>query len=304
MAGVITTGNHPAALWPGIHAFWGRKYQEHKPQYVDLFDEGLASNKSYEEDVEVTGFGLAPKKSEGAAAVYDSESQGATTRYTHVAYALGYVVTYEELQDNLYEVVSRRRSAALAFSHRQTKENVAANVYNRAFNSSYTFGDGKELLATDHPTLSGNQSNELATAADLSEAALEDLLIQIMGATNSRGLKISIMPRSLIVPRQLWFDANRILKSTLQNDTANNAVNVLKATNALPDGVKGNVYLTDQDAWFVRTNAPNGLQHFEREAISFDQDNDFDTKNAKAMCYERYSFGATDWRALYGSPGA
>lgn len=303
MTGIITTGNHPKALWPGIKAWWGRFYNEHPMEFRDLFDTE-SSMQAYEEDVQVTGFGLAPQKSEGGGVSYDSETQGFTTRYTHVAYALGYICTHEEIQDNLYEKVAKRRTQALAFSMRQTKENVAANVYNRATNASYTGGDAKELLATDHPTLSGDQSNELATAADLSEASLEDLIIQIMGATNDRGLKISLMPRTLLVPRQLWFEANRILKSTLQNDTANNAVNVLKATNALPGGVKVNHYFNDSDQWFVRTNAPRGMIHYEREAIDLDKDNDFDTKNDRTKAYERYSFGWTDWRAVYGSPGA
>lgn len=303
MAGVITTGNHPKALWPGIRAWWGRTYDEHEVEYTDLF-EVQSSSKAYEEDVQVTGFGLAPVKPEGAAISYDSETQGYTSRYTHVAYALGYICTYEELKDNLYEVVSKRRARANAFSMRQTKENVHANVYNRAFNSSYTGGDGTELIATDHSTLSGDQSNHLTTAADLSEASLEDLVIQIAGATNDRGLKISLMPRCLIIPRQLWFEANRILKSTLQNDTANNAINVLKSTNAFPDGIKMNHYLTDADAWFIKTNCPNGMISFQRDRTGLEQDNDFDTKNAKAAAYDRYSPGWTDFRGLYGSPGA
>lgn len=300
---VITTGAHPKALWPGVKAWFGRTYDEHKEEFPDLFDTDT-SEKSYEEDVEVTGFGLAPVKAQGASIAYDTESQGSLQRYTHIAYGLGYIVTYEELRDNLYEVVSKRRAQALAFSMRQTTENVAANVYNRAFNTSYTYGDGKALIVSDHPTVSGSQSNVMATAADLSEAALEDMLIQIMGATNARGLKISLMPRSLIVPRQLWFTANRILKSTLQNDTANNAVNVLKATNALPDGIKMNHYLSDQDAWFIRTNAPRGMLHYERDAMTFDQDNDFDSKNAKAAAYMRRSFGNSDFRGIFGTPGA
>jgi hypothetical protein len=303
MAGVITTGNHPKALWPGIKAWWGRTYKEHKEEYPDLFDLDT-SERSYEEDVQVTGFGLAPVKPEGGSISYDSETQGYVTRYTHVAYALGYICTYEELRDNLYEVVSKRRAGANAFSMRQTKENVHANVYNRAFDSAYTYGDGKELLATDHPSLAGDWSIELSPAADLSEAALEDMCIQIMGFTNTRGLKINLMPKALIVPRQLWFEANRILKSTLQNDTALNAVNVLRATNAIPGGIKVNHYLTDQDAWFMRTNAPRGMIRYQREEISFDKDNDFDTKNAKAASYERYSAGASDPRGIVGSAGA
>lgn len=302
MATVITTGAHPKALWPGIHAWWGRMYNEHQEEYTELFDKET-SDKAYEEDVEITGFGLAPVKPEGSAIVYDTETQGSVSRYTHVAYALGYIVTYEELRDDLYEVVSKRRAQALAFSMRQTKENIGANTYNRAFNSTYVGGDGTTLISASHPTLSGNQSNLLTTAADLSEAAIEDLVIQIMQTTNNRGLKISNLPQSLHVHPNNWFEANRILKSVLQNDTANNAINVLKATNALPKGIKVNHYFSSATAWFIRTNIPRGLTYFEREAISFDQDNDFDTKNAKAACYERYSFYWTDWRQLFGTPG-
>lgn len=305
MAGVIQTGNHPKALWPGVYAWWGAKYDEHPEQYPDLFD-AHSSRKNFEEDVQQTGFGMAPVKGEGSAVMYDSHSQGFITRYTHVAYALGYIVTREELDDNLYNEVSMRRAESLAFSMRQTMENVAANVYNRAFNASYTGGDGKELLATDHPNSSGGGtfSNELDPAADLSEAALEDMIIQIYGAENDRGLKISLTPRKLIVPRNLFFEANRILKSTLQNDSANNAVNVLKATNAIPEGISMNHYLSDPKAWFIRTNAPHGMKCFKRVTREFSQDNDFDTMNAKAKAYERYSFGWTDPRGLYGSAGA
>ncbi len=303
MAGIITTGNHPKALWPGIKAWWGRVYDEHVTEYTDIFDVE-SSSRAYEEDVEVTGFGLAPVKAEGAGVSYDSETQSTVSRYTHVAYASGYIVTYEELQDNLYEMVSKRRSQALAFSMRQTKETVGANTLNNGFDSNFPGGDTKELFATDHGNLGGDQSNELSTAADLSEASLEDLVIDIMGATNNRGLKISLMPRKLIVPRQLWFEANRIVNSVLQNDTANNAVNVLKATNAIPQGICVNHYLTDTDAWFLKTNAPRGLIGYDREKMSFTTDNDFDTSNAKAKAYERYSFKWTDWRGAYASPGA
>jgi hypothetical protein len=303
MAGsVITTGAHPKALWPGIHAWWGRQYAEHREQFPDLFAI-QASDKAYEEDVEITGFGLAPVKSEGSAIIYDSEAQGTVSRYTHVAYALGYIVTYEELRDDLYEAVSKRRAQALAFSMRQTKENVAANVYNRAFSSSYTFGDGVSVINTAHPTLSGNQSNQLTTAADLSEAAIEDLVIQIRNTTNARGLRISVLPESLIVPTSYEFEANRILKSVLQNDTANNAINVIRAMGTFPKGIKVNNYFTSTTAWFIRTNVPNGMVLFNREVVSFDQDNDFDTKNAKAACYERYAVGVSDWRGLFATAG-
>ena len=277
-------------------------YNEHIEEFPELFEKET-SDKAYEEDVEITGFGLAPVKPQGEAIQYDTESQGAVARYTHVAYALGYIVTYEELRDDLYEAVSKRRAQALAFSMRQTKENIGAAVYNYAFTTGYNGGDGTTLISTTHPTLSGNQSNQLTNAADISELAIEDLTIQIMQTVNNRGLKISNLPQSLHVPPQQWYEANRILKSVLQNDTANNAINVLKATNVFPKGIKINHYFTSATAWFIRTNIPRGLQYFEREAVSFDQDNDFDTKNAKAACYERYSFYWTDWRQLWGTPG-
>ena len=300
---VISTGNHPKALWPGIKEWWGRSYTEHPEEWVDLVDRET-SDKAYEEDVEISGFGLAPIKNQGTAIDYDTESQGSVTRYTHVAYALGYIVTYEELRDDLYEVVSKRRAKQLAFSMRQTKENVIANIYNRAFNSAFVGGDGVSLINSAHPTTTGgNQSNQLTVAADISEAAIEDLTIQIMQAKNGRGLLISLMPESLHVPVQVWYEANRIMKSVLQNDTANNAINVLKATNVFPKGIKLNHYFTSPTAWFIRTNAPAGMKYYQRDAIMFDQDNDFDTKNAKAACYERFSGGWSDWRGAFGTQG-
>lgn len=302
MATVISTGAHPKALWPGIHGWWGRMYDEHVVEYTDLFDEET-SEKAYEEDVEITSFGLAPVKNEGTATMYDTETQATVTRYTHVAYSLGYIVTYEELRDDLYEAVSKRRAQALAFSMRQTKENVCANVYNRAFNTNYPIGDGTSAIANNHPTMAGNQSNLLTNAADLSEASIEDLVIQIMNTVNNRGLKVSNLPQSLHIPTQLWFEANRILNSVLQNDTANNAINALRSTATFPKGIKVNHYFSSATAWFVRTNIPRGCTYFKREGVSFDQDNDFDTKNAKAACYERYSVGVTDWRQLWGTPG-
>ena len=303
MAGIITTASHPKALWPGIKAWWGQVYDEHPEEYSKLFDSDT-SRQNYEEDVQLTGFGLAPVKPEGSGVAYDSEIQGFTTRYTHVAYALGYIVTKEELDDNLYEQVSRRRAAALAMSFRQTKENIGANIYNRAFNSTYVGGDGVSLCNTAHPNTSGGTfANTPTVAADLSEASLEDALTALMGFQNDRGLLINVMPRSLIVARQNWWNANRILKSAYTPSTANNAVNVLVATNALPEGIVMNHYLTSPNAWFVRTNIQNGLKYYSRVGIQFDQDNDFDTMNAKAKGYERYSFGWTDPRAIYGVNG-
>lgn len=303
MAGVITTGNHPAALWPGVKAWFGRTYDEHREEYSQIFTT-TTSDKKYEDVNELTGFGLAQVKDEGSGTAYDSETQGDTSRLTHVAYSLGYIVTREEMDDNQYEVVSGRRSKALAFSMRQTKENIAANILNRAFSNSYRGPDGVELISTAHVTKSGTQSNHLTTAADLSEVALESLMIQIMQMQNSRGLKISGMGDKLIVPPALFYKANRIMKTTLQSGSANNDINALKATNALPGGIVLNHYLSDTDAWFVKTNIPEGLVHYQRVGIEFTQDNDFDTENAKAKAYERYVFGWNDFRGVYGSPGA
>jgi len=299
---VISTGSHPKALWPGVHKFVMGDYNDHPVEYSQIFDMET-SKMAYEEDVEITGFGLAQSKSEGGSVAYDSHSQGFTKRYTHVAYALGYIVTREELDDNLYKSRSFKRGKSLAFSFRTTKEIVAANVLNRAFASAYAGGDGKELLATDHPSLAGDWSNELAISADLSEAALEDILTQIMEAKNSRGLQIALRGDCLIVPPALAFTAERIMKSSLQNDTANNAVNAIKSMGLLRGGVKVNHYLTNPDAWFVKTDTPDGLRGFQRTAFEFSQDNDFDTENAKAKGYERYSFGWSDPRGLYGSDG-
>lgn len=303
MAGVITTGNHPKALWPGMRKFWGREYSEHPVEWKQIFDENT-SEKNYEEDTEVTGFGLGRVKDQGGAVEYDSESQGPTKRYTHVTYGLGYIVTREELEDNLYEVISKRRIKALAFSIRQTEEIICANILNRGFNSSYTGADGKEMLATDHPTVDGTQSNEMATPADLSEGALEDLCIQIMNTKNSRGLRIAAMPKRLIVSPSEAFNAERILKSQLQSGTANNDINALKSMGAIPGGVVVNHYLTDLDAFFIQTNIPHGLMRFTRRATEFRQDNDFDTENAKAKSTLRFSVGWTDWRGIFGSTGA
>lgn len=303
MAGVITTGNHPKALWPGIRKFWGRTYEMLPQEWSDIFDQE-SSEKAYEEDVEVTGFGLAPIKAQAGAVSYDSESQGTVKRYTHVVYGLGYIVTQEELEDNLYEVVSKRRVKALAFSMNQTEEIVGANILNRAFNTSYTGGDGKAMIVSDHPVVAGTASNVLTTAADLSEASLEDIIIQMMQATNSRGLRIKVMPKKLIVPPNEAFNAERILKSSLQSGTANNDVNAIKNMGLLPGGAVVNHYLTDTDAWFVKTNVPNGMMRFNRRALEFGNDNDFDTANAKAKATIRFAVGWTDWRGVYGTPGA
>jgi len=300
----ITTGNFARALEPGVNKWYGEAYDEHSVQYTSLFDT-FTSRKAFEEDMSVSGFGLAQVKPEGQPVNYDSMQQGFTTRYNHVVYALGFVITKEMYDDDLYDIVGKRNARNLAFSMRQTKEIVAANVYNRAFNPSYAGGDGKELCATDHPNYAGGTyANELTTAADISEASLEQACIDLMNFTNDRGLKINVMPKSLIIPVQLSFEAHRILNSTLRVGTADNDPNALRDMGQFPGGIVVNNYLTDADAWFIRTSAPDGMKHFERSADSFGLDNDFDTDNAKFKASGRYSFGWSDPRGIFGSPGA
>ena len=302
-AGVINTGSHPKLLWPGVHAIWGQVYAEHPTEYTDLFDQEDMGQRAYIEDVQVTGFGLASIKPEGNSGTFDSEVQGIISRYTAIAYSLGYTVTYEEMQDNLYSEVGARRAKANAFSMSQTVETIAAFLYNNAFATTYfTTGDGKALIATDHVRATGGSfSNALTPSADHSEAALEDICVQIMGVQNDRGLNIAVMPQSLHVSPSEWFTANRVLKSALQPDTASNNINVLKATSAFPKGIKMNHYFTNPASWFVRTNCPNGMQMFWRERPGLSQDNDFSTKNAMALAYMRLAIGATDPRCIFGS---
>lgn len=300
---MINSASFAKALWPGINEWYGREYNEHPEEYTGLFSMETSS-RAYEEDVGTTGFGLAQVKPEGQSLSYDDESQAFITRYSHVVYALGFVVTREIYEDDQYDVVGKRRAEALAFSMRQTKEIVAANVYNRAFNSSYTGGDGSELLATDHANFSGGTwANELTTAADMSESALEQACIDISKYTNDRGLKIAVMPETLIIPSDLMFEAERILKTTQRSGTADNDLNALNTLGKFRNIVV-NHYLTDTDAWFIKTNVKNGMKGFQRRSMEFGIDNDFDNENAKYKASERYSFGWTDPRGLFGSPGA
>jgi hypothetical protein len=303
-AGPISTGNHPALLWPGIYDTWGQVYKEHTAQYTQLWDIH-DSEQAYERLVQITGFGLPSIKTEGGPGTYDSEIQGVITTIQHIPYSLGWIVTYEEMQDNLYKEVATRRSRANAFSVNQGVEQIAVFPYNNAFSTTFfTTGDGQSLISTAHVQAPGGTfSNALTPGADLSEAALEDMCIQIMGATMDRGLFISLMPQSLHVHRQEWFNANRILKSVLQPGTGNNDINVLKATNAFPKGIMLNTYFTSPHAWFVRTDCPSGMFFFWREHPDMKQDNDFNTKNAMSLTYFRTSVGVGDPRAVYGSNG-
>ncbi len=300
---VIATGNHPKALWPGVYDFFGAKYDQHPAHWSRLF-EVKSSSQNYEELVAQTGFGLAPVKAEGSSTQYDSHAQGYTARGTNVAYSLGYIVTREELADNLYEKVSMGRAASLAFSMGQTREIVGANVYNRAFSTSFLGGDASALLVNDHATAAGNQSNILSTAADFSEAALEDITINIMDAKDSKGLNIALTPKSLHGPNQLVYDFERVLKSTLRVDTANNDISAINSMGVIPEAIV-NPYFSDTDAWFIRTTGvESGLCWFDREPLQFTKDTDFDTDNAKAKAYMRFIPFWGDWRTLYGTPGA
>lgn len=302
---MVVSGSFAKALFPGVSKWWGQAYNDWDAEYVDLFDQHN-SKRAYEEDVQVTGLGLAAIKREGQALSYDDLRQGFITRYNHVVYALGFVISREMVEDDLYGVIGPKRAKALARSLRLTKEIVAANVYNRAFNSTYTGGDSKELLATDHPNYTGGSwANELSTAADLSEAALEQACIDIAKLEDDRGLNISLMPKTIIIPVDLMFEAERILGSAYKPYTSDNTVNALYTMGKFPGGIKVNHYLTDSDAWFIRTNLPeDGMKMYKRRDAQFGVDNEFDTEAAKYKATERYSFGWTDPRGLFGSPGA
>jgi hypothetical protein len=254
--------------------------------------------------VGVSSFGLASVKQEGAPIAYDTERQAFISRYTHVVYASGFIITREIYEDDQYDVVGQRKAQGLAFSMRQTKEVIGANVYNRAFNASFVGGDGVSLINAAHPNYAGGTwSNVLTTASDLSEAALEQACIDIAGFTNDRGLTIAVRPDALIIPRQSIFEAQRILKTDGRVGTDNNDLNALKTLGMVPKIVT-NHYLTDTDAWFIRTDVKDGMKYFERRADEFGMDEDFDTENAKYKATMRFSFGWTDPRAIYGSAGA
>lgn len=304
--GVITTGSHPILEWPGIRAIWGQVYDMWTNQWEQLVDAGT-SDKSYEEEVQVVDFGLAPVKPQGAPIEYDSEIQGPVSRWTNITYALGYQVTMEELQDNLYSQVSADRATSLAMSMQKTKEYIVANIYNNGFTNTapYLGADGVSFFNSAHPnTTGGTFSNVLSASADLSEAAIEDLTIQIQGTLDDRGLPIAVMPEKIIVPRQYYYQLTRIMKSQFQTGTANNDVNAVAATGQFPKGGYVNQYLSSQTAWFITTNIPRGrAKLLQRMVCEFAQDNDFGTKNALASAVERYSVFWADPRYAFASAG-
>lgn len=304
MSGVITSSSFAKLLWPGINAIYGNAYKDYPEEWSKLGFEKNSSSKAYEEDVGVSSFGLASVKTEGNPISYDSERQGFTTRYNHVVYALGFIITREMYEDDQYAYVGKRKATALARSMRQTKEIIGANVYNRATTAGYTGGDGKTLLATDHPNVSGGSwSNMPTVASDLSEAALEQASIDIAAFRDDRGLLIAAKPKKLIIAPANQFEAKRILGTDGRVGTDLNDLNAIKTMGIIPEVVV-NHYLTDQDAWFIVTDTPDGLKYFERRGDQFEMDNDFDTENAKYKATARYSFGWTDPRCVYGSTGA
>lgn len=303
MSGVITSSSFAKLLWPGLNSIYGKAYNDYPTEWDKLFEKNK-SDRAYEEDLGLSSFGLASVKNEGAPITYDTERQGFTTRYNHVVYALGFIITREIYEDDLYGKVGAQKAQALARSMRQTKEIVGANVYNRAQTAGYTGGDGVTLLSASHPNVAGGTfSNVIATAADLSEAALEQAVIDIAGFRDDRGLLIAAKPESLVIPYQQQFEAKRILGADGRVGTDLNDPNVLKDLGIF-NSVIVNHYLTDSDAWFIRTNVKDGLKYFERRGDQFEMDNDFDTENAKFKATARYSFGWSDPRALYGSAGA
>jgi|TARA_R100001244_G_scaffold32350_1_gene30710 hypothetical protein len=289
-------------LEPGLNALFGLEYKSYKEEHTEIYTTE-SSDRAFEEEVMLSGFGEAPVKSEGAGVAYDQAQEVYTARYTHETIALAFSLTEEAIEDNLYDRLSSRYTKALARSMATTKQIKGANILNNAFTTSLG-GDGVALCSTAHPTLGGaNLANELATSADLSEASLEQALIDIASFTDERGLKIAVQGTRLIIPKELQFTADRILKSTLRVGTADNDINAIKNMGMIPQGYSVNHYLTDTDAFFIMTDAPDGMKMFNRVAMSTGFEGDFETGNVRYKARERYSFGFSDPRGIFGSPG-
>ena len=290
-------------LEPGLNALFGLEYNQYENQHLEIFDVEN-SDRAFEEEVMLSGFANAAVKSEGAAVTFDTAQEAFTSRYTHETVALAFALTEEAIEDNLYDTIATRYTKALARSMANTKQIKGANVLNNGFSSSFPGGDGKELFATDHPSQSGDQRNELATSADLSETSIEQALIDIAAFTDERGLKIAARGVKMIIPSELQFTAERIMKSPARVGTADNDLNAIASKGMIPQGYVVNNFLTDTDAFFIKTDVPNGLKMFERAAIKTAMEGDFDTGNVRYKARERYSFGFSDWRGIFGSPGA
>ena len=290
-------------LEPGLNALFGLEYQNYENQHLEIFDVEN-SDRAFEEEVMLSGFANAAVKAEGSAVTFDTANETFTSRYTHETVALAFALTEEAIEDNLYDTIATRYTKALARSMAQTKQIKGANILNNGFSSSFPGGDGKELFATDHPSQSGDQRNELATSADLSETSIEQALIDIAAFTDERGLKIAARGVKMIIPSELRFTAERIMKSPARVGTADNDLNAISSMGMIPQGFVVNNFLTDTDAFFIKTDIPNGLKMFERAAIKTAMEGDFDTGNVRYKARERYSFGFSDWRGVFGSPGA
>ena len=290
-------------LEPGLNALFGLEYGRYDAEHTEIF-ETENSDRAFEEEVMLSGFGNARVKSEGGSIIYDNATETFTARYTHETIALGFAITEEAVEDNLYDRISARYTKALARSMANTKQVKAANVLNNAFDPNFTGGDGKELCATDHPLVAGTLSNELATAADLNETSLEQALIDIAAFTDERGLLISTQGRKLIIPSELQFVADRLMASANRVGTADNDINALRNMGMIPEGYTVNHYLVDNDAFFIKTDIPNGFKLFQRSPIRTSMEGDFDTGNVRYKARERYSFGFSDPRCVFGSPGA
>ena len=291
-------------LEPGLNALFGLAYNRYENEHVEIFA-SEASDRAFEEEVMLSGFGSAPVKEEGSGVTFDQATESFTARYTHETIAMAFAITEEAIEDNLYDRLAARYTRALARSMSNTKQVKAANVLNNAFNSSFAGGDGKELCATDHPLANGGTfRNELSTAADLSETSLEQSLIDIAAFVDERGLKIAMQGIKLIIPKELQFTAERILRSPQRVGTADNDINAMASMGMIPQGYRVNHYLTDTDAFFIMTDAPNGMKMFVRSPIKTAIEGDFDTGNVRFKARERYSFGFSDPRGIFGSPGA
>jgi hypothetical protein len=291
-------------LLPGLNALFGLEYARYGEEHKEIY-ETESSERSFEEETKLSGFSAAPVKNEGSAIRYDNAQEAWTARYNHETIALGFSLTEEAVEDNLYDSLSARYTKALARGMAYTKQVKAANVLNNGFNSGYVGGDGVSLFSTAHPLISGGtNSNTPATAADLNETSLENAVIQIAAWTDERGLLIAAKPRKLIVPPALQFVATRLLETELRVSTADNDINALKNNGSIPEGYAVNHFLTDTNGWFLTTDVPNGMKHFERTPLATSMDGDFDTGNVRYKARERYSFGWSDPLGMFGSPGA
>jgi hypothetical protein len=291
-------------LLPGLNALFGMEYKRYGEEHKEIY-ETETSERSFEEETKLSGFSAAPVKNEGQAIRYDNAQEAWTARYNHETIAMGFAITEEAVEDNLYDSLSARYTKALARAMAYTKQVKAAAILNSGFSGAVTYGDGKSLFATDHPLVNGGtNSNRPTTGADLNETSLEAAVIQIAAWTDERGLLIAAKPRKLIVPPSLMFVATRLLETSLRVGTTDNDINALKSNGSIPEGYAVNHFLTDTNAWFLKTDVPNGLKHFVRVAMSTSMDGDFDTGNSRYKARERYSFGVSDPLGAFGSPGA